>query len=134
MAVKTVISGPSRIDPWRKNGCPSVQLLIDIPTSPISMKRLETTRESVLLFSIDFLFSGANLMITRTLILLGAVALFVVVSAAEAQAARYRGYSHRSYRASHRVARTYVYPRVRQIDGRTLWDLGMQKGQWPSMP
>ncbi len=23
------------------------------------------------------------------------------------------------------------YPRYRQIDGRSLWDLGMQNGRWP---
>ena len=81
-------------------------------------------------------------MMRRVIVVLGAAALLVVLSAADTQAARYRGSRYRSFRSSrvHRisatrsVAKPSVYPRVRQIDGRTLWDLGKQNGQWPSLP
>jgi hypothetical protein len=32
------------------------------------------------------------------------------------------------------VTKSSTYPRVRQLDGKSLWDLGMQKGQWPKLP
>jgi hypothetical protein len=79
-------------------------------------------------------------MIHRIFLVLGAVALLFAVSTADAQAAHYRSASYRSvgsYRAA-RASVTYyqpkrcVYPRVRQINGKTLWDLGKQNGQWPS--
>ena len=77
-------------------------------------------------------------MIRRISIVLCAAALLVAVSAVDTQAARYRGSSHRSLRAqrpsaTQRAAKS-VYPRVRQVDGRTLWDLGKQNGQWPQLP
>lgn len=61
-------------------------------------------------------------------------ALFVVsFCATEAEAGRYRRSSFRSsgarYTSSHRVSR---YPRARQTDGRSHWDLGKQNGQWPT--
>jgi hypothetical protein len=78
-------------------------------------------------------------MIRRIAIVFCAAALLVVISAADSQAARYRGSSHRGLRAqrpsaARHVAKPCVYPRVRQIDGRTLWDLGKQNGQWPRLP
>lgn len=81
-------------------------------------------------------------MVRRIVAVLGAVMVLVVISAADAQAARYRGSSHlrfrspyaHRYNATRRVPKRCIYPRVRRIDGRTLWDLGKQKGQWPSLP
>jgi len=81
-------------------------------------------------------------MMRRIFFVLGAVALLVVMSAADANAARYRGSSYRGirsfraprYNATRYVAKPGVYPRVRQINGKTLWDLGKQNGQWPSLP
>ncbi len=80
-------------------------------------------------------------MMRRVLVVLGAVALLVLVSALDTQAARYRSSGQRGLRRPHaprqsaarRVAKPSLYPRVRQIDGRALWDLGKQKGQWPSL-
>jgi len=74
--------------------------------------------------------------------LLASVTLVVVMSAAEADAARFYRSSHpgsrsryaQRYTPAQRTAKPGVYPRARQIDGRTLWDLGKQKGQWPSLP
>ena len=81
-------------------------------------------------------------MVRRISVVLGVVALLVVISAADAHAARYRGSNYRgirSFRAprsnsARYVAKPGVYPRVRQINGKTLWDLGKQNGQWPSLP
>lgn len=78
-------------------------------------------------------------MMRRITIVLGAAALLVAISAADTQAARYRGSSYRGSRAqrpsaARQVAKPCLYPRVRQIDGRTLWDLGKQNGQWPKLP
>jgi hypothetical protein len=66
------------------------------------------------------------------------VTLLVAVVAVDARAAQ----SRRGLRSTHtkravagqHAAKPSVYPRVRQIDGKSLWDLGMQKGQWPQLP
>ncbi len=73
-------------------------------------------------------------MMRRIVLGLGAVALLAVISASDAQAARYRRASNRAPRmsATRSVAKQCVYPRVRQINGKSLWDLGKQNGQWPS--
>lgn len=70
-------------------------------------------------------------MIRRFLTLLVAVALIGVCCASEADAARYR---MRSGAALHRhTVKRSVYPRYRQIDGKSLWDLGKQNGRWPKL-
>jgi hypothetical protein len=81
-------------------------------------------------------------MIRSLFSLLATVALVVATSAVEADAARFSRFGHRVLTSPRihrqdtagRAAKPAVYPRVRQIDGRTLWDLGKQKGQWPSLP
>jgi len=82
-------------------------------------------------------------MMRRILIVLGAAALLVVLGSTDARAGRYRAvrsrvswtsYHPASYRVSRSVVRPWAYPRVRQIDGKTLWDLGKQKGAWPTLP
>lgn len=72
-----------------------------------------------------------NRMIRRLLTSLAAVALLGACFATEADAARYRT---KTGRVLHRppVTRS-VYPRYRQIDGKSLWDLGMQNGRWPKL-
>ncbi len=61
-------------------------------------------------------------------------ALFVVsLGATDAEAARYRRSSFRSSNARTTSSwRGNRYPRARQIDGRSHWDLGKQNGQWPT--
>ncbi len=78
-------------------------------------------------------------MMHRILVALGAVAMLVVLGTAETQAARYRGSACQSSRSAYTQPRRSVvkpcaYPRVRQINGKTLWDLGKQEGQWPTLP
>jgi hypothetical protein len=70
-------------------------------------------------------------MIRRLLTSLAAVALIGACFASEADAARYRT---RIGKGFHRptVKRT-VYPRYRQIDGKSMWDLGKQNGRWPKL-
>lgn len=74
----------------------------------------------------------------RILFLIGITALIVATTTADLQAARHRGRLRVPRTTSSGAVRSVVkptaYPRVRQIDGRTLWDLGMQKGQWPVLP
>lgn len=87
--------------------------------------------------------SGEHPMMQRIILLCGSTALIVAVTAADLQAAWYRGPFRRSNAARRAVSRRVVtrravkatsYPRVRQIDGKTLWGLGKQKGQWPTLP
>lgn len=74
----------------------------------------------------------------RSFLTLLMTALFAIsLSATEAEAARFRRSGHFRTSSSHagrytsswRVSR---YPRARQIDGRSHWDLGKQNGQWPT--
>jgi hypothetical protein len=68
-------------------------------------------------------------MTRRLLTSLAAVALLGACFATEADAARYR-----TRTGLHRPTVTRsVYPRYRQIDGKSLWDLGMQNGRWPKL-
>jgi len=73
-------------------------------------------------------------MMRRITVVISAAALFVAIGAVDTQAARHRSSHARRPSATKRVAKPCVYPRVRQIDGRTLWDLGKQNGQWPRLP
>ncbi len=70
-------------------------------------------------------------MIRRLFASLAAVALIGICCVSDADAARYRSRARRGF---HRpmVKRT-VYPRYRQIDGKSLWDLGKQNGSWPKL-
>ncbi len=78
----------------------------------------------------------------KNLLAIGVVALVTIaLSSTEAEAGRYRQANH-SHMQSHRTVysnarypmnrRVYRYPRTRQVDGRSHWDLGKQNGQWPS--
>ena len=76
----------------------------------------------------------------RRILVVSACALLVLAHVSESEAAR-RVHWGRRVRAkmSHQVASRSVvkpgaYPRIRQVDGKTLWDLGKQKGQWPQLP
>ena len=70
-------------------------------------------------------------MIRRLLTSLAAVALIGTCFASDADAARYRT---RTGKGVHRpVVKRSVYPRYRQIDGKSLWDLGKQNGRWPKL-
>jgi|GEM_PF-6715066 len=59
---------------------------------------------------------------------------FVSLHTTEVEAGR----SYRSSRTRARAAHSHVgrrvsrYPRALQRDGRSLWDLGKQNGQWPT--
>ncbi len=70
-------------------------------------------------------------MIRRLFASLVAVALIGVCCASEADAARHRS---RTRAGLHRPAvKRSVQPRYRQIDCKSLWDLGKQNGQWPKL-
>ena len=70
-------------------------------------------------------------MIRHFLTSLVGVALVGICFTSEVDAARYRV---RNGRAIHRPAvKRTVYPRYRQIDGKSLWDLGKQNGRWPKL-
>ncbi len=81
-------------------------------------------------------------MMFRMFAALGSATLIVAMSAAEVDAARVGRWGHRRAwnrnaprnTATQRVAKQHTYPRVRQIEGKTLWNLGKQKGAWPLMP
>lgn len=77
-------------------------------------------------------------MMRRLLLITSVFALLVAYTAVDAHAARQRGSWRGSSAARPSEARSVIkptdYPRVRQIDGKTLWDLGKQKGQWPTLP
>lgn len=69
--------------------------------------------------------------------LLSALALGLVIHVDTAQAARYRPSRRQAPRcesAWRSPACQPSSPGVRQVDGRTLWDLGKQNGQWPRLP
>ncbi len=75
----------------------------------------------------------------RNILSMGMIALFVIALNTDADAARYRCTSHsrsnctlNSKTRKHTTNRVSRYPRTRQIDGRSSWDLGKQNGQWPS--
>jgi hypothetical protein len=81
-------------------------------------------------------FSGADKMMKRCVAMI-AVAALVLLSSTAAVEAGHRPRA-RMLRPIHSVTRqasphttAATYPRVRQIDGRSLWDLGKQNGQWP---
>ena len=72
---------------------------------------------------------------------LAVLALAFTISAESAEAGRFRlrRWSGQSRRPVARVNVGRAAPRapsymVRQVNGRTLWDLGKQMGQWPSLP
>lgn len=69
-------------------------------------------------------------MIRHLLTSLAAVAVLGVCLASEADAARYRINGNGFHRAT---VKQCVYPRYRQIDGKSLWDLGKQNGRWPKL-
>ena len=73
-------------------------------------------------------------MMRRITVVISAAALLVAIGAVDTQSARHRGSHSRRPSAARRVAKPCVYPSERQIDGRTLWDLGKQNGQWPQLP
>lgn len=86
----------------------------------------------------SFFGPGVYLMKRRFLLpVLAVVALAFAVSAGTAEAGRY--YWPRVYRPGVQkvvykqgaTTRSYM---VRQIDCRTLWDLGKQNGSWPKLP
>jgi hypothetical protein len=58
------------------------------------------------------------------------------VNVAEAGLFRQWRFSGRYRPAARAYAPRYVSGggMVRQVDGRSLWDLGKQNGQWPSLP
>jgi len=66
----------------------------------------------------------------KSIVLVLSVVALLAFSAPNAQAGRYRRASIRTPRVN---ATRCVYPRVRQINGKTLWDLGKKNGQWPSL-
>jgi hypothetical protein len=68
-------------------------------------------------------------MIRRIFTLLVATALVGLLCASNADAA---GHRTRGRTISSPVKRC-TYPRYRQIDGKSLWDLGKQNGQWPKL-
>ena len=70
-------------------------------------------------------------MIRRVLTSLAAIALIGACFASDADAARYRRSAGKGLRRP--SARRSVYPRYRQIDGKSLWDLGKQNGRWPKL-
>jgi len=79
-------------------------------------------------------------MMCRILAVLASVVLVVMVTTADANAAHSGRANHRGWRnrtvyntVTKQTVKRGVYPRLRQVDGRTLWDLGKQKGQWPSL-
>lgn len=70
-------------------------------------------------------------MIRHLLTSLAAVAALAVCLASEADAAGYRSGSGKGLRSA--TVKQGVYPRYRQIDGKSLWDLGKQNGRWPKL-
>ena len=70
-------------------------------------------------------------MIRRVFAFLAAVALIGVCGVSEADAARYHNRTRMSLRRT--AVNQAAYPRYRQIDGKTLWDLGKQNGRWPKL-
>jgi hypothetical protein len=73
----------------------------------------------------------------RIFTLFSVAALVVVIGAQSAQAGRFGPRSCRSPRQKAAVQRHVVKSSnvgLRQVDGRTTWDLGKQTGRWPSLP
>jgi hypothetical protein len=69
-------------------------------------------------------------MMRRVFTLLVATTLIGLFSVSEADAARYH---RRSARISSPTVKRFTYPRYRQIDGKSLWNLGKQNGRWPKL-
>ena len=78
----------------------------------------------------------------NVLTLLSSAMLVVVGLAAEADAGLFRSLGFRSSQSQctsqrqvtpRSVAKSCRYPRLQQVDGKTLWDLGKQNGQWPRL-
>ncbi len=68
-------------------------------------------------------------MIRRLLTSLAVVALVGLCFASQADAARYRPGTG----IQCPPVKQKVHSRYRQIDGKSLWDLGMQNGRWPKL-
>ncbi len=63
--------------------------------------------------------------------LLTSLALVGVCFASQADAARYRPRTGAGIQCP--PVKQNVHSRYRQIDGKSLWDLGMQNGRWPKL-
>jgi len=69
--------------------------------------------------------------------LLAVAALIVVIGAQSAWAGRIRQHRRHAPRwkaaVQTRISQSNSLA-IRRADGKTLWDLGKQQGQWPSLP
>lgn len=75
----------------------------------------------------------------RIILSLTAVAIIALVSVTDVSASVFKSgrllkIDGRRVAAVKKVANKCEYPKVKQIDGRTLWDLGKTNGSWPEMP
>jgi hypothetical protein len=77
-------------------------------------------------------------MFIRIMAMTALVAMLLVCDTTVCEAGRFtrmRVLRSRSQYVPKQTTKSQVatYPRVRQIDGRSLWDLGKQNGQWPQI-